>query len=47
MDNIVEDFKPLAGKHCVTNSIRQIFNYNNIDLSGSSLFSVGKPFGII
>jgi|SRR6056297_899518 len=42
MDNIVEDFKPLAGKHCVTNSIRQIFNYNNIDLSEEMIFGLSE-----
>ncbi len=41
MKHIIENFKPLAGNHCITNSIRQIFMYNGVDLSEDMIFGLG------
>ena len=27
MQNVVKDFIPQGGKHCITNSLKQIFSY--------------------
>jgi hypothetical protein len=42
MDNIIENFQPQAGKHCVSNSLQQIFNYNNFDLSEEMIFGLAE-----
>ena len=41
MKKIVEGFKPLGGKHCVTTALRQIFNYNNFNITEEMLFGLG------
>ncbi|MBN1998963.1 BtrH N-terminal domain-containing protein [candidate division KSB1 bacterium] len=41
MKHIIKNFKPLAGKHCITNSIRQILMYHGKDLSEDMIFGLG------
>lgn len=45
MKHIIENFKPLGGKHCITASIRQIFNYNGYKISEEMLFGLGSGLG--
>lgn len=42
MKKIVENFQPLGGKHCITNSLRQIFNFYGHALSEEMLFGLGE-----
>ncbi len=42
MDKIIENFQPQAGKHCVSNSLKQIFNYNNLNLSEEMIFGLAE-----
>ena len=39
---IIEGFEPQGGKHCITNSLKQIFNYYNYPLSEEMLFGLGE-----
>lgn len=42
MNKIISDFKPLSGRHCITNSLRQLFVYNGHDLSEAMIFGMGS-----
>lgn len=42
MKAIIESFKPLAGWHCITNSIKQIFAFENVNISEEMLFGLGS-----
>lgn len=39
---IIEGFKPQGGKHCITNSLKQIFAYYGHPLSEEMLFGIGE-----
>jgi hypothetical protein len=43
--NVITNFQPLAGKHCITNSIRQIFVFHGYDLSEDMIFGLGAGLG--
>ena len=42
MKKIIENFQPLGGKHCITISLRQIFNFYGYSLSEELLFGIGE-----
>lgn len=42
MKKIIEDFTPLGGSHCITNSLKQIFSFNGYPLSEAMLFGLGE-----
>lgn len=42
MKKIVDNFQTLGGKHCITNSLRQIFNFYGHPLSEEMLFGLGE-----
>jgi len=42
MKKVIEDFKPQGGKHCITNSLKQVFNYYGHPLSEEMLFGIGE-----
>lgn len=44
---IVENFRPQGGHHCITNSLKQIFEFNNYPLSESMLLGLGSGLGFI
>ncbi|QOR35003.1 BtrH N-terminal domain-containing protein [Clostridium sp. 'deep sea'] len=41
MKKIVDNFKTLGGKHCVTTALKQIFDYYNCFISEEMLFGLG------
>jgi hypothetical protein len=41
MKKILKDFTPMAGHHCITNSLRQVFKFNKIIISEEMLFGLG------
>ncbi len=45
MKHIIEDFMPRGGMHCVTNSLKQTFEYNGWPLSEAVLFGLGGGVG--
>lgn len=42
MSFIIEDFKPSGGKHCITNALKQVFDYYHCPLSEAMLFGIGS-----
>ena len=44
---IIENFKPRWGHHCITNSLKQIFEFNNYPLSESMLFGLGSGLSFV
>ena len=42
MKNIIDNFQVLGGKHCLTNSLRQVFNFYGHPLSEEMLFGLGE-----
>jgi len=42
MKKIIDGFKPQAGKHCITNSLKQIFAFNGFAISEAMLFGLGS-----
>jgi hypothetical protein len=44
---IIENFIPRGGHHCITNSLKQIFEFNNYPLSESMLFGLGSGLGFV
>jgi hypothetical protein len=44
---IIEKFIPQGGHHCVTNSLKQIFNFNDYPISEQMLFGLGSGLGFV
>ncbi|MGG5368743.1 BtrH N-terminal domain-containing protein [Enterococcus sp. AZ196] len=42
MEYIIEDFTPSGGKHCITNALKQVFDYYDHPLSEAMLFGLGS-----
>lgn len=42
MKHIISKFEPQSGYHCITNSLKQIFNYYNYPLSEEMIFGLGQ-----
>lgn len=42
MKKIIEKFKPQGGKHCITNSLNQIFEFYKHPLTEEMLFGIGE-----
>lgn len=42
MKHVIEDFIPSGGEHCITNSLKQVFAYNECPLSEEMLFGIGS-----
>ena len=47
MKRIVKDFKTYGGKHCITNSMKQIFEYYNYKISEEMLFGLGEGLSFV
>ena len=47
MKKIISKFKPLSGNYCVSNSLKQIFHYNNIYVSEEMLFGLASALNFI
>ncbi len=44
---IVKNFTPQGGCHCITNSLKQIFYFNDYPISESMLFGLGSGLGFV
>jgi hypothetical protein len=44
---IIENFKPRGGHHCITNSLKQIFEFNNYPISEPMLFGLGSCLSFV
>jgi hypothetical protein len=44
---VIECFKPQGGKHCITNSLKQIFSFYRHPLSEEMLFGIGEGLDFI
>ena len=42
MKKIIEGFQPFGGKHCITNSLKQVFNFYGHTLSEEMIFGLGE-----
>lgn len=42
MKNVIENFKPTGGMHCITHSLKQIFAYEGCPLSEAMLLGMGS-----
>ncbi len=47
MKHIVENFIPSGGNHCVTNSLKQIFNYYGYSMSEQMLFGIASGLSFV
>ncbi len=44
---VIENFIPRGGKHCITNSLKQIFEFYGYPLSEEMLFGIGEGLDFI
>lgn len=44
---IIENFRPRGGHHCITNSLKQIFEFNNYPISEPMLFGLGSCLSFV
>jgi hypothetical protein len=44
---IIKEFKPLWGKHCVTNSLKRIFNFYGYSITEEMLFGIGTGLSFV
>lgn len=42
MQKIIEGFAPQGGKHCITTSLKQIYDFYGYPLSEEMLFGIGE-----
>lgn len=47
MKKIVDDFIPQGGKHCITNSLKQIFSYSGYPLSEEMMFGLASGLSFL
>lgn len=47
MKKIINDFLPLGGQHCITNSLKQVFSYNNYHLSEEMMFGLASGLSFL
>ena len=47
MQNIVKNFIPQGGKHCITNSLKQIFSYYGYPLSEEMMFGLASGLSFL
>lgn len=47
MKKIINSFLPQGGKHCITNSLKQIFNFYNITISEEMLFGIASGLSFL
>lgn len=47
MKNVVKDFIPQGGKHCITNSLKQIFTYYGYPLSEEMMFGLASGLSFL
>ncbi len=47
MKRIVNNFEPMGGKHCITNSLKQIFTYYGYPISEAMLFGIASGLSFI
>lgn len=47
MQNVVRDFIPQGGKHCITNSLKQIFSYYGYPLSEEMMFGLASGLSFL
>lgn len=43
--SVVKGFKPLGGQHCITNALRQVFEFYHCPISEAMLFGIGSGLG--
>ena len=47
MKKVIENFIPLGGKHCITNSLKQIFLYYGYPLSEEMIFGIASGLSFL
>ena len=47
MKTIIEDFTPQGGKHCITNSLKQIFTYYGYPMSEEMIFGLASGLSFL
>ncbi len=47
MQNIIQDFVPQGGKHCITNSLKQIFSFYGYPLSEEMMFGLASGLSFL
>lgn len=47
MQNIIQDFIPQGGKHCITNSLKQIFTFYGYPLSEEMMFGLASGLSFL
>lgn len=47
MKKVIENFVPLGGKHCITNSLKQIFSYYGYPLSEEMIFGIASGLSFL
>lgn len=45
MEYVISEFKPMGGKHCITNALKQVFEYYQIPMTEAMLFGMGTALG--
>ncbi|MCR1928663.1 BtrH N-terminal domain-containing protein [Enterococcus gallinarum] len=47
MRKVIENFIPQGGKHCITNSLKQIFSYYNYPMSEEMIFGIASGLSFL
>lgn len=47
MRKVIENFVPQGGKHCITNSLKQIFSYYNYPMSEEMIFGIASGLSFL
>lgn len=47
MKKIINEFQPQGGKHCITNSLKQIFNYYNVSMTEEMMFGIASGLSFL
>ena len=47
MKSIISEFKLRGGKHCITNSLKQVFRYYGKSISEEMLYGIGSGLGFV
>ena len=47
MKSIISEFELMGGKHCITNSLKQVFRYYGKSISEEMLYGIGSGLGFV
>lgn len=47
MEKVIEEFRTIGGKHCITNALKQVFEYYNYQITEEMIFGIASGLSFV